>query len=158
MAAASTEIRNQALDALEALAGQWRVEISNAEFLDGDARLAGRMSATWLDGRAFLVLRSVIADGPPDSVRPPASVQVIGRNEDRDDFTALYADERGVSRVHTMTLAAGEWTQVRADPGFHQRFDGRLSDDGSRMEGAWSRSHDDGTIWLHDFDVLYTRT
>jgi hypothetical protein len=149
---AITEIHNQALDALETLVGQWRIEISNAQFLDEDARLTGRMSATWLDGRAFLVLRSVADDGPP------ASVQVIGRNEDRDDFNVLYADERGVSRVYTMTLADGEWTQSRADPGFHQRFRGQLSDDSSRIAADWSMSRDGGKTWQHDFDVTYTRT
>lgn len=39
-------IHNRALDALETLAGEWQVEISDAEFLDGAARLTGRMSAT----------------------------------------------------------------------------------------------------------------
>lgn len=146
-----TDIHNTALDALEALVGRWRVEISNADFLDDDARLIGRMTVSWLDGRALLVLRSVVDGGPP------ASVQTVGRNEDRDDFTALYADERGVSRVYAMTFSGGDWTQQRADPGFHQRFDARLSDDGRRIDGAWSKSHDDGRTWEHDFDVTYER-
>ena len=136
--AAADAIHNQALDAVETLAGEWQVEISDAEFLDGDARLPGRMSATWVDGHAFLVLRSVSDGGPP------TSVQVIGRNEDHDDFTVLYTDERGVSRVYAMTLTAGEWTLSRTDPGFHQRFHGRLSADGRGIDGDWSRSHDDG--------------
>lgn len=148
---AGEAIHNRALDALETLAGHWRTDISDAEFVDEGARLPGRMSATWLDGRAFLVLRSVTADGPP------ASVAVIGRNEDRDDFTVLFTDVRGVSRVYAMTFAGGEWTQERADPGFHQRFRGRLADDGSRIDGDWSRSHDGGTTWLHDFHITYTR-
>lgn len=145
------DIHNNALDALEVFVGNWRVEIWNAEWLDDGVRVGGRMSATWLDGRAFLVLRSVADEGPP------ASVQVIGRNEDRDDYTALYTDDRGVSRVYAMTFAGGEWTQFRADPGFHQRLSARLSADGRLIEGTWSKSHDGGESWEHDFDISYTR-
>jgi hypothetical protein len=78
---------------------------------------------------------------------------VIGRNADRDDYEVLYADERGLSRVYTMTFACGEWTQSRTDPGFHQRFRDRLATDGNRIDAAWSRPHDDGATWIHDFDV-----
>lgn len=89
---------------------------------------------------------------------PPTSVQVIGRNEDHDDFTVLYTDERGVSRVYAMTLATGDWTLSRTDPGFHQCFAGHLSADGTHIDGDWSRSHDAGETWIHDFHVTYTRT
>ena len=154
MAAADepASIHNNALEALELLVGEWRVEISNAEFLADGTTLTGHMSVTWLDGHALLVLRSTIANGPP------ASIQVVGRNEDADDFTLLYADDRGVSRVYRMSFGDGQWTLSRTDPGFYQRFTGRLLDHGDRVEASWSASHDEGNTWHHDFDLIYLRT
>lgn len=144
-------LHNRALDDLAPLVGDWRVEIRNAEWLDDGASVAGRMSVTWLDGHAFLVLRSRAETGPP------ASVQVVGRNEANPDYQALYTDDRGVSRVYTMTYTDAVWTQFRADPGFHQRFRAELSPDGRSWDGEWSKSHDGGETWLHDFYIFYTR-
>jgi hypothetical protein len=151
MTAERVEIDNPALAPLAVLVGTWSVEVSNASFLDDGAALAGTMTADWMEGRALLVIRSRIEGGPP------TSVQVVGRNENRDDFEVLYADERGVSRVYEMTFAHDVWVQHRADPGFHQRFKARVAPDGSRIEGAWSASADDGRTWQHDFDVTYRR-
>jgi hypothetical protein len=89
-----TEIHNEIRDVLEALVGHWRIEITNAEFLDEKAELTGRMSVSWLDN----------------------------------------------------------------DPGFHQRFHGRLSADGTRIEAAWTESHDSGETWQHNVDVTYIKT
>ena len=32
-----------------------------------------------------------------------------------------------------------------------------MSDDGQRIDAAWSLSPDDGVTWQHDFDLTYTR-
>lgn len=61
-----------------------------------------------------------------------------------------------MSRIYAMTFTAGVWVQHREDPGFHQRFEGRLNEGGDRIDAAWSKSHDDGTSWQHDFDLTYT--
>lgn len=147
----SVAFDNPALAPLRHLVGRWSIEVSNAEFLDAGSTLTGTMSVSWLAGEALLHLTTTFAGGPP------ASVQVIGRNEDRDDFQVLYADERGVSRIYAMTFTDRTWTQHREDPGFHQHFEGRLGDDGDRIDAAWSRSHDDGATWAHDFDLTYRR-
>ena len=82
---------------------------------------------------------------------------MIGRNESRDDYEVLYADERGVSRIYRMTFRDRGWRQHREDPGFHQRFEGSLDRSGNLLTGTWTRSHDDGSTWVHDFDLTYTR-
>jgi len=141
---------NRSLAPLSVLVGEWRVELSNAEFLEPGASMFGSMSVTWLDD-AFLVRRTATeAEGPP------TSVCVIGRNEDRDDYELLYADDRGVSRIYRMTFADGVWIQHREDPGFHQRFEGRVEPGGDRISAEWSKSHDDGATWQHDFDLTYS--
>lgn len=143
------EFENPALAPLTTLVGTWRSTVTNGEFLPTDGSLVGEMTASWLDGGALLVLRSAIPDGPP------TAVQVIGRNEDSEDYEVLYADERGVSRVYAMTFADGAWVLQREDPGFHQRFEARVSAD--TIEGAWFASRDDGATWGHDFDITYSR-
>ena len=142
---------NPSLDPLAVLVGDWRVELTNAEFLQPGASMFGTSSVSWLDD-AFLVLRTATdADGTP------TSVSVIGRNESRDDYEVLYADDRGVSRIYRMTFADGVWIQHREDPGFHQRFEGIVDTSGDRISASWTKSHDDGATWQHDFDLVYTR-
>jgi hypothetical protein len=142
---------NPSLAPLAVLVGDWRVELTNAEFLEPGTSMSGTLSVSWLH-EAFLVLRSTTdADGPP------TSVSVIGRNEDRDDYELLYADDRGVSRIYRMTFADGVWIQHREDPGFHQRFQGTVDPGGDRISASWTKSHDDGATWQHDFDLTYTR-
>lgn len=145
---------NPALADLAVLLGSWRLEISNAEFLPDGGTGTGTMEVTTLDG-SFVVLRSTA-----DVEGPPRAVSTVGRNEDRDDYTLLYADDRGVSRIYDMRFdAAGEgawtWAQHREDPGFHQHFEGTVQAD--RITATWSRSHDAGATWIHDFDIEYTR-
>lgn len=143
-------IANASLGDLAVLIGRWRVEVSRAEFLSDGEVLGGTMHAEWMDGAALVVSRTLIDGGPP------AAVQVIGRNESGEDDTVLYADDRGVSRVYAMSLHGREWLS-RSDPGFLQRFEGHIAEDGTRIDAEWSKSHDDGATWLHDFDVTYIK-
>lgn len=143
-------MRNPALQDLEVLVGHWRTELTNAEFVPDGETVTGALAVTWLDD-AFLVLRASLERGGP-----PMSVSVVGRNESRADYQVLYADERGVSRVYAMTFGEGRWTQHREDPGFHQRFEATV--EGDVVHGEWTRSHDDGATWIHDFDLTYHRT
>lgn len=144
-------MENLALRDLGVLVGTWHVDLANASFLPAGATMTGTATIEWLDGGALLVMRSALDEGGG----PPDSVWVVGRNESRDDYEVLAADARGVSRVYSMTFANGRWTKHREDPGFHQHFEAAVDRD--RITGAWSRSHDDGATWLHDFDLVYTR-
>lgn len=143
-------LKNPALEPLEVLIGDWDVVVSNAEFLEASATLTGLMSLTWLEP-AFISMGSHVEGGII-----PDSISVIGRSDSYETFTMLYYDERGVSRVFAMTFDGKTWTLSREDPGFHQRFSATVSEDARTIRGTWERSHEP-EIWIHDFDLLYTR-
>ena len=54
---------------------------------------------------------------------------VIGRDDESDEYTVLYYDSRGVSRVYHMTLVNRQWRIWRNHPEFSQRYEGLISDD-----------------------------
>ncbi|MFZ0217140.1 MAG: pyridoxamine 5'-phosphate oxidase family protein [Candidatus Dormiibacterota bacterium] len=111
----------------------------------------GRTEFEWLEGGAYLLVRS---HAPAPN---PTGTWIIGPDESATSGSALYHDQRGVSRVYESTFVDGVWKLWRNVPGFTQRFTGTLSPDGRRIEGTWEMS-DDGTEWRHDFDLIYTRT
>ena len=76
---------------------------------------------------------------------------VIGRSDAREQLVLLYHDDRGVLRVFEMTFDDGQWTLVREDPDFHQRF--IASVDRDRIAGRWEASEDAGSTWRKDFDL-----
>lgn len=139
---------NPALKPLEALIGEWRVEMS----FPGAAAVQSAMSFTWLDDGAFALMRM----GDQTSGLP-WSTAIIGRDEGVETYTLLYYDWRGVSRLYQMSLSDdGVWKQWRAAPGFSQRFSGALSADRQTISARWEKSSD-GLTWEHDFDLTYTR-
>ncbi|MGP4022990.1 hypothetical protein [Actinomadura sp. 3N407] len=135
---------NPVLESLEPLIGEWRVEVP--QFGEGSAPV----SIEWLEGRAFVRIRSE----PPDPA--PNSTQFVSGDDSSDVYTVLYYDSRGVSRVYQMTFEGGVWKMWRNAPGFDQRFTGTLSDDGRTIRAAWEKSLDNAT-WEHDFDLIYTK-
>lgn len=144
------QFENRAIADAAWLIGEWRIELTNAEWLDDGATLVGAMTGSWLAGAAFIVLRTVFESGPPPSV------QVIGRNENVEQFETLYADDRGVSRVYATTFGTNEWTLERFDSDFSQRFEGVVDDERQHVRASWLISAD-GHAWDHDFDLHYSR-
>ena len=143
---------NPALDGLQPLVGDWRMEIHNAAFLaTPDARAEGPVEVAWLEQGAALVVRQ----GKVTS--PPAAVWIIGRDENEPHYSAFYADDRGVSRVYQMTLEGPQWTMWRETPGFTQRFTAQFDPDMQTIRGQWEKSIDRGRSWEHDFDIDYVR-
>jgi hypothetical protein len=132
------------IESLMPLVGEWTMEAP--QFPGG----GGRSVFAWLEGGAYLQQGSSAPDPAPDST------WIIGCDDADDSCTALYHDQRGVSRVYRMTLRDGVWLVWRHAPGFSQRFTGTLSEDGRTIRGAWERSAD-GSTWEHDFDLIYTR-
>lgn len=152
MATTSSDNHNPALKQLEGWIGDWEVELSNASFLpDPSDTVKGPVSFEWVQDGAFLLMRQ--GDKPPS---PPAASWLISRDDSAPDYTVLYYDARSVSRVYQMSFADGVWRIWRSSPGFSQRFEGRVSDDGNTVTAAWEKSFD-GTIWEHDFNVTYRR-
>jgi hypothetical protein len=115
-------------------------------------RRGGRTTFEWLPGRAFLIQRF-----GSDVAEAPSGIAIIGPGDDPGYLCQHYFDSRGVKRVYRTSLEQGTWRLRREAPGFHQRFAGRLSDDGSRIEGAWEKSAD-GLEWERDFALTYIRT
>jgi hypothetical protein len=140
---------NPTLSDLEALIGEWSLEILFPA--DPTTPVRGSVSCEWLEGGAFLIMRSGI-----DWSGPSGSVAVIGRDDKAETYSMLYFDARGVSRIYEMSFGDGVWKQWRSAPGFSQRFTGTLSDDGSTIAARWEKSSD-GSHWDYDFDLVYTR-
>ena len=112
---------NDALRHLEPLVGEWDVTLTHAWFLDSmDTKIHGTATIEWY-ADAFLLLRSSFP-ARTAAQGGTAWAMAFSRNEPRDTFIALYNDDRGVSRVFDMTFADGEWTLLREDPDFHQRW------------------------------------
>jgi hypothetical protein len=142
---------NPALKKLEKLVGTWLMEISNAPFLP-DPRATVRMNVTceWFEGGDFLVMHQGTGG------RVPYATWFIGRDQDAMDYTALYIDDRRVSRVYQMSFVKGVWKLWRNSPKFSQRFVGKLSRNKRTITAYWEKSTD-GKKWEHDFDVKYLR-
>ena len=68
-----------------------------------------------------------------------------------------YFDVRGITRVFELKSDETGWSIVRLDADFGQRMSFRFEDAG-RMTGAGELSHDEGTTWVPDFTMEWTRT
>jgi hypothetical protein len=146
--------RTAALERLDALVGEWRMEAAFPGAVP--AGVVGRSRFEWALGRQFLVQRSEIPH--PDA---PDSIALVAFDSDTGAYTQHYFDSRGVVRLYAMGLSGDGWTLVRASPDFSpldfsQRFTGTFSDDGNTIHGRWETSRD-GSTWEHDFDLTYTR-
>lgn len=142
---------NPALTDLEALVGEWSVEMAFPA--DPPTTVRGRASFAWLEGGAFLLMRA----GGIEWSGPSGAVAVIGRDDAAETYAMFYFDARGVSRIYEMSFGDGVWKQWRSAPGFSQRFTGTFSDDGTTITARWEKSSD-GTRWDHDFDLTYRRS
>ena len=80
---------------------------------------------------------------------------VLGRSDASDTYCALYHDERGTSRVFTMTFDSGHWHLLREDVDMFQRFVAEVAPD--RITGRWEASDDRGAHWRKDVDLVFDR-
>lgn len=143
---------NPALEALAPLIGEWEIEITSMSFQeDSSAAVRGHSSFEWLEGGAFLRQHSEIS-----ASEFPRSMAVMGADDEAGTYRMLYYDSRGVSRIYRMTFSGGIWTLWRDSPGFHQRFHGTFSEEGSVITAYWEKSGD-GSNWEKDFDLTYTK-
>ena len=130
------------------LIGTWTVE---GRFVGGDEILPvkGTVTFKWIAKDALVVMRTRMKVAP-------ASVAVLGADDNQNSFTMLYSDERGVVRRLEMTLTARRWTMIRRQRGFSQRFVGRIAPNGRSIRATWEKSAD-GRHWIRDFELVYTK-
>src|SRR5687767_9297813 len=80
-------IPNPALEPFRVLVGNW--ETTGTHLLIPDTVLHGRTSFEWLEGGAFLVMRSEI-----DEPGVPSGIAIFGSDDASNEYFMLYFDER----------------------------------------------------------------
>ncbi|MFC7488695.1 hypothetical protein [Knoellia pratensis] len=146
-------MRNEVMARLDALVGSWSTTLSGAWFLEpADLEVPGSATVEWLD-HTFVVCRWTMQGD--SGVATSEQLLVLGRSDARDEFTALYHDERGVCRVFAMTFDGAQWILTREDPDMFQRFIAEVTPD--RITGRWEASDDQGSTWRKDFDLTFVR-
>jgi hypothetical protein len=147
--AQKASIPNLALESFRILIGVWTT--TGTHGLDPDTILHGRTSFEWLENGAFLMMRSEI-----DDPRFPQGIAILGSDDAEGEYYMLTFDERGVSRKHEVSLRDTIWKWWRNAPGFSQRYEGIISEDGNTITGKGELSKD-GVSWEKDLDLTYTR-
>ena len=138
----------KALKELEPLVGEWKLEATPP----GGPPWPGGASDIRVDGGSAVPDRALRGRDP----EAPNGVCVIGCDAANGRYFQLYSDERGVCRVYEMSIGDGEWKLWREGGPFAQRFTGRFSEDGNRIDARWEAAKD-GTNWETDFDLVFTR-
>jgi hypothetical protein len=113
------------------------------------ALVTGSMTYEWLEGEKFLIQR--LSMDHPDF---PDSISVIGFAN--NELTAHYFDSRGVFRIYRVAMEGDALRIWRNAPGFSQRLEARLSNDGEMLAGVWQLSRDDET-WDDDLAITFVR-
>src|SRR5215217_4670778 len=114
---------NAALEPLSVLLGSWNT-VGTHPMVPGTT-FHGRTTFAWIEGGAFLIMRSQI-----DEPEIPSGIAVFGTDDTSGECSMLYFDERGVSRRYEVSLQDNVWRWWRDDPKFSQRFSGTISADG----------------------------
>ena len=142
-------IPNPALQSFSALVGEWKTTGSHPYV--PDTTFHGRTTFDWLEGGAFLIMRSEI-----DEPKIPSGIAIFGSDDEAQKSFMLYFDERGVSRKYDVTMTRNQLEWSRADPSFSQRFIIAIEDDGNKMIGKGEMSRD-GKAWERDLSLTYVR-
>lgn len=142
-------IPNPALKPFSVLIGNWNTIGTHPGI--PDTILHGRTSFEWLEGGAFLMMRSEI-----DEPGVPSGIAIIGSDDSEKEYYMLYFDERGVSRKHEVSLHDNVWKWWRNAPGFSQRYEATIVDSGNTIIGKGELSKD-GLSWEKDLDLTYKR-
>ncbi|WP_278234460.1 hypothetical protein [Isoptericola sp. AK164] len=146
-------MRSGPMQRLDALTGTWRTTMHDAWFLEpAEQPVVGTTTIEWWHD-AFVLCRWTT---PGDGAAGSAMSLALGHHDVLDAYTALYHDERGVSRVFAMDFGDGRWTLNREDDDMFQRFVAEVAPD--RITGRWQASDDGGTTWRTDFVLDLART
>lgn len=140
---------NPALKPFSVLIGNWNTTGTHGQ--EPDTILHGHTSFEWLENGAFLLMRSMI-----DDPRFPSAIAIVGSDDAQAEYYMLTFDERGVSRRYDVSLRDNIWKWWRNAPGFLQRYEASIEDDGDTMIGRGELS-EDGLSWEKDLNLTYKR-
>jgi hypothetical protein len=141
-------IPNPALKPFEPLVGEWQT-VGHHPYLPGRT-LHGRVSFAWLEGGAFLIMRSDV-----DAPEIPSGISIFGSDDGAGTYFMIYFDERGVSRKYDVAISGNQLTWQRNDPSFSQSVTLTIETrDRIVTRGEMSR---DGAAWEDDLSSTYTR-
>jgi hypothetical protein len=143
------QIRNSALEPLSILVGEWST-VGTHPYVPGTT-FHGRTTFEWIEGGAFLLMRSEI-----DEPEIPSGLAIFGSDNVIGGYFILYFDERGISRKYDVSFEnrAISWQRISAE--FSQRMALTVSDDGRTMASKGEMSKNDGA-WEPDLELTYTR-
>src|ERR1051325_10268477 len=121
-------IPNALLQPLGLFIGTWKTQGTHP--LIPDTTLHGQTSFEWIEGGAFMLMRSEI-----DEPGIPSAIGLFGSDDAAGEIFMLYFDERGVSRKFDVSVDGRVWKWWRNAPGFSQRFTMTFADDGRAFVG-----------------------
>jgi hypothetical protein len=149
------QTRHPTLDHLAPLAGEWEIEATH-QALPG-AVIRGRATFEQLDGGFILIWRACY-DHPdiPDSVAIMSCDDTGDLRNPSGGCALHYFDQRGVTRLYSLSAEPGVWRFWRNAPGFSQRFTGAFSPDGRSIDGMAELCRD-GSTWERDLPITYRR-
>src|SRR5258708_20224074 len=102
-------IPNPEFKLFKVLVGEWQTTGSHSYV--PHSTLHGRTSFDWLEGGAFLIMRSEIED--PSF---PSGIAIFGSDNVARKYFMLYFDERRVSRKYDVTMTGNKLTWWHNDP------------------------------------------
>jgi len=138
---------NLALKLFEPLVGEWQTTGSHPYF--PDTVLHGRTTFGWIEGGAFLLVRSEI-----DHPKFPDGIAIFGSDDEAGAYYQIYFDERGISRKYDVSITENQLTWWRDDAHFSQRFTMDIDKDKLVSRGEMSR---DGGVWEMDLSLTYKK-
>ena len=142
-------IPNPALQPLQVLVGEWQTSGSHPYL--PDTPLHGRASFAWIEGGAFLLMRTEC-----DNPNIPSGVAIFGSDDGAQRLFLLYFDERGISRLYNVSVTDDQITWWRDDPSFSQCFSIVIAEDDNTLLGQGEMSRE-GAAWEKDITMTYRR-
>lgn len=140
---------NPALGALKVLVGNWKTAGTHP-YLPGKT-LHGRTTFEWIEGGAFLAMRSEI-----DEPEVPSGIAIFGSDDATGACYMLYFDERDVSRKYDVHIKSNGLEWQRRSPELSQRMVLAIGADGNTVTGKGEMSRDGGT-GEPDLEIHYSR-
>ena len=113
--------------------------------------LHGSASFEWIEGGAFLLMRS-----ENDAPEIPSGIAIFGSDDASGERYMLYFDEREVSRKYDVSIERNVLRWHRTSPDFSQRMVLTIADDGKTIVGKGEMSRDGGA-WEPDLELTYSR-